>query len=128
MKQLNTHALVALALFISGLMLGACVSTQIDTRLPENHPANPAAEAAVFVPPSNPFATNAFDTQLVRPPAASGDHPKHREDTGHGHGRDGDGRNAVNVAAHVRSGQYPADDDGPRTFRQHRDGGYVYGG
>jgi len=86
MKQLNTNALGALALFISGLMLGACASTQIDTGLPESHPANPAAESAVFVPPSNPFAINAFDTQLVRPPAGSGDHPKHREDTGHGQG------------------------------------------
>jgi hypothetical protein len=85
MKKLNTNALGALALFISGLMLGACANTQIDTGLPESHPANPAAEAAVFVPPPNPFAMNASDTQPVRPPAGSGDHPKHQEGTEHGH-------------------------------------------
>ena len=86
MKKLNTNAVGALALFISGLIIGACANTQIDTGLPEGHPANPAAEAAVFVPPPNPFAMNAADTQPVQPPAGSGDHPKHQEGTGHGPG------------------------------------------
>ena len=86
MKKLNTSALGALALFISGLMFGACANTQIDTGLLESHPANPAAEAAVFVPPPNPFAMNASDTQSVRPPTGTGDHPKHQEGAEHGQG------------------------------------------
>lgn len=86
MKKLNTNALGALALFISGLMIGACANTQIDTELPESHPANPAAEAAVFVLPPNPFAMNASDAQPFRPPAGTGDHPKHQDGAGHGHG------------------------------------------
>jgi uncharacterized membrane protein len=51
MKKSNTTALGTLAVFLSGLMIGACAATQIDTELPANHPANPAAEAAVFAPP-----------------------------------------------------------------------------
>ena len=86
MIKSDTTALGALIIFLSGLIIGACANTQIDTGLPESHPANPAAEAAVFVPPSNSFAMNAFDTQPVRPPAGSGSHPKHQEGTGHGQG------------------------------------------
>ncbi|MBT8365210.1 MAG: hypothetical protein KJP23_10940 [Deltaproteobacteria bacterium] len=92
MKKSSTTALGALTGFLSGLMIGACATAQIDTELPANHPANPVAEATVFVPPPNPFAMNASDVQPVWPLDSIGDHPKHgdhqkhREDAEHGHG------------------------------------------
>jgi len=84
MKKSNTTALGALAIFLSGLMIGACANTQIDTELPVSHPANPAAEAAVFVPPPNPFAMYASDAQPAGPPTGTDDHAKHQEGAGHG--------------------------------------------
>ena len=92
MKTSTITALGIMAIFLSGLMIGACTGTQIHTELPANHPANPTADAAVLVPPPNPFAMNTFDSQPVRPPDSTGhhpkhgDHPKHQEDGGHGHG------------------------------------------
>jgi hypothetical protein len=41
-----------------------------------------------------------------------------RTDSGiHGHGRKGNGRNAVDVAAYVRSAKHPSHEDGPGAFR-----------
>ena len=86
MKKSNTIALGALAIFLSGLMIGACANTKIDTELPVSHPANPAAEAAVFVPPPNPFAMNASAEQPDGPPVSGTDkHSKHQEGAGDGH-------------------------------------------
>ena len=77
MKTSKMTALGALAVLLAGLMIGACSTTQIDTELPANHPANSVAEAAAFVPPPNPFAMKAFDAQPVQPAGTTGDHPKH---------------------------------------------------
>ena len=85
MKKSNTTALGALAIFLSGLMIGACANTKIDTELPASHPANPAAEAAVFVPPPNPFAMNASAEQPVGLPVGTGKHSNHQEGAGDGH-------------------------------------------
>ena len=85
MKKSNTTALGALAIFLSGLMIGACTNTKIDTELPVIHPANPAAEAAVFVPPPNPFAMNVSAEQPVGPPVGTGKHSNHQEGAGDGH-------------------------------------------
>jgi hypothetical protein len=93
MKARILMALIALAVFLTGLMLGACANTQIDTELPADHPAAPTAEAAAFVPPPNPFAMDTADETPIQQPDISdsghhprpADHPKDQEDGGHGH-------------------------------------------
>jgi len=93
MKAKILIALTALAVFLAALMLGACASTQIDTELPDDHPAAPTAEAAAFVQPPNPFAMEAADGPPIQPPDISGSghhpgpagHPKDQADGGHGH-------------------------------------------
>jgi len=91
MKARIMIALGALAVFLPGLMLGACANTQIDTELPTDHPAAPTAEAAAFVPPPNPFAMDTSDVLPMLPTDRSGHHPgpadqaKDQEDGGHGH-------------------------------------------
>ena len=86
MKKLNDECPGCSGSFYIRSVFGACANTQIDTGLLESHPANPAAEAAVFVPPPNPFAMNASVAQPVRQPTGTGDHPKHQEGAGHGQG------------------------------------------
>jgi hypothetical protein len=67
------------------LALGGCAGEPVRTDLPANHPANPAAESAVFVPPANPFALKAFNVEPARPTAGTGDHPKDQKQAEHGH-------------------------------------------
>ncbi|UCD80229.1 MAG: hypothetical protein JSW26_02010 [Desulfobacterales bacterium] len=92
MKISNMTFLRALAVLSTGLMIGACATTQIDIELSPNHPANSAAEAAAFVPPPNPFEMKVLDAQTVPPAGTAGDHPKHNdhpknpEGAGHDHG------------------------------------------
>jgi hypothetical protein len=74
----------ALMLFLSGLLITACTSTQFNTELGVNHPADPAAKAAVFIPPPNPFATEDAEAQPIRPSAGAGSHQGHAESVGPG--------------------------------------------
>ena len=85
MKKFNPTVFVVLALFPVALMIVSCTTTQIDTELPVNHPANPSAEAAEFVPPPNPFARNEFAGQPALPPAGTDGHQKPSTAAGHGH-------------------------------------------
>jgi len=85
MKKSNTTALGALAIFLSGLMIGACANTKIDTELPASHPANPAAETTVLVPPPNPFAMNTSAEQPGGLPVGTGKQSKHQEGAGNSH-------------------------------------------
>ena len=54
------------AVFLSVLTIGGCSNTHINTKLPLSHPANPTAEESAFVPPPNPFATDASFTEPGR--------------------------------------------------------------
>jgi hypothetical protein len=90
-------------------MIGACAPAKIDTRLPANHPANPAAEASFFAAPPNPFALNGFDAKPFRPPSDAGVHPGHQEGAGHSHGM-------PLMAPHSAS---PADSKQKNTGHQH---------
>lgn len=76
----------AWAVFLTGLLIGACAPAKIDTQLSAKHPANPAAEASVFAPPPNPFALNVFDAEPATPSNDAGDHSGHQEGAGHSHG------------------------------------------
>ena len=85
MKKFNPTVFVVLTVFPAALIIASCTTTRIDTELPANHPASPAAEAAVFVPPPNPFALNEFAGKPVLPSAGTGGHQKPSATAGHGH-------------------------------------------
>jgi len=85
MKKFKQTVFVVLNVFPAVLIIASCTATQIDTELPANHPASPAAEAAVFVPTPNPFALNEFAGQPVLPSAGTGGHQKPSAAAGHGH-------------------------------------------
>jgi len=76
---------VTFAVFLSVLTIGGCSNTQISTELPLNHPANPAAEASAFVPPPNPFATDASFAEPGRQKPDAGKSEKQPEDAMHPH-------------------------------------------
>lgn len=54
---------------------GGCVAAPVGVPLPQGHPADPASEETLFVPPPNPFATAA---QAEDPePERAVSHPTH---------------------------------------------------
>ena len=66
MQTIFATARVVFAVFLSVLTIGGCSNTQINTELPLSHPTNPTAEESAFVPPPNPFATDASFTEPGR--------------------------------------------------------------
>jgi len=86
MQKSNSTALETWTVLLCVLLISACAGTQINTELPANHPANPAAEAAVFTPPPNPFLLTVSEAPPVSPPADTGVHPKPQEGAEHTHG------------------------------------------
>lgn len=63
------------------LTLYGCAATEISTRLPPGHPADPQAAEAVFTPPPNPFADHKLPEKPPEGEEESGDHD-HRQHGG----------------------------------------------
>ena len=55
------------------LLVTACTPKPVIINIPDNHPANPSAEEAVYVPPVNPFEDRSyqFDPANVSSPEDS---------------------------------------------------------
>lgn len=85
MQTIIKTAWVVCAVFLAVLTSGGCSTTQINTELPLNHPANPAAEASGFVPPPNPFATDVSLAEPSRPRSDAGKSEKQQEGAMHHH-------------------------------------------
>ena len=85
MQTILVTAWVVFAVFLSVLTIGGCSNTQINTELPLNHPANPAAEASAFVPPPNPFATDISLAEPERPRSDAGKSEKPQAGAMHHH-------------------------------------------
>jgi len=73
------------AVFLSVLTIGGCSNTQINTELPLNHPANPAAEASAFVLPPNFFATGVSLVEPGPPQSNAGKSEKQQNGAMHHH-------------------------------------------
>ncbi len=74
-----------MSILLFAMMMDACTTSQIDTGLPANHPANPLAEETVFVFPPNPFMMDMSDERPARLPSDAGDHATQMEGSSHGH-------------------------------------------
>jgi len=85
MKKFKQTVFVVLTVFPTALIIASCTTTQIDTELPANHPANPTAEAAVFTPPPNPFVVTVTEAPPVSPSADTAVRPELQEGAGHNH-------------------------------------------
>jgi len=85
MQTIFTTARVVFAVFLSVLTIGGCLNTQIKTELPLSHPANPTAEESAFVPPPNPFTTDASLKEPGRQKSDAGKSEKQQADAMHPH-------------------------------------------
>ena len=85
MQTIIRTARVIFAVFLAVLISGGCSTTQINTELPLNHPANPAAEESAFVPPPNSFATDLSLAEPERPRSDAGKSEKQQEGMMHHH-------------------------------------------
>lgn len=56
--------------------IGGCAAAPVAVPLPQGHPADPASQESLFVPPSNPF-TNALPAGRERDPSPASPHPEH---------------------------------------------------
>jgi len=109
MQTLFATAWSICAVFLAVLTIGACSNTQFSTELPLNHPANPAAEASAFVPPPNPFAT---DATLSDP-----DHP--RSDTAKSEKQQASGTHQHEMQPMQPEKNSPESDPEKKTEHQH---------
>ena len=79
MKDLNKKTFGRFSIVLVFFFIMGCASEPIKVELPSNHPANPEAQEAEFVPPPNPFQENFSAMQMESKPESKMKHTPHRE-------------------------------------------------
>ena len=79
MKNLNYSAARLFLILLMAFSIIGCASEPIKVDLPANHPANPGAQEAEFIPPQNPFREDVRAMQMESTTDSMMKHKTHDE-------------------------------------------------
>ena len=79
MKKLKYKKFILLSLLLMTLFIIGCASEPVKVDLPANHPSNPKAQEAEFIPPPNPFLEDVTSMQPETTPDTMMEHKTHEE-------------------------------------------------